>query len=318
MNVLITSASRKVALVRTFQDALAQEGGGRVIAADVSPLSAALYKADAGLILPRSDDPSFIETLLDVCARHRVRLVVPTRDEELRVFAESRERFSSANILVMVASPETIGCCQDKAAFLDFCARHGFAVPRVFDRAGARRQLPVFARPRVGKSSAGAVPVTTDAELDALPDDVILQELVTDQEFTIDLFADFEGRVISVVPRERIRVLAGESFVSRTVNHPALIDAASRLATALALVGHNTIQCFFDGESPKFIEVNPRYGGAAQLGFAAGANTPLFLVRLALGRSVPPSVGQFTDGLVMLRYTEDVFMEEAFLATRLV
>ena len=39
MNVLITSASRKVWLVRAFQRAVEAEGGGLVIAVDASPYS---------------------------------------------------------------------------------------------------------------------------------------------------------------------------------------------------------------------------------------------------------------------------------------
>jgi carbamoyl-phosphate synthase large subunit len=313
MNVLVTSASRKVALVRTFRAALAREGGGRVIAADASPLSAALYEADAGLLVPRSDDQAFVPAVLEICREHAVRLLVPTRDEELPVFAAHRAMFAAAGVLVMVASPETIGRCQDKGAFLEFCARHGFAVPRLVDRRSALDALPVFARPRVGKSSAGAVKISTAAELEAVGDDVILQEIIGQQEYTIDLFADFSSRIISVVPRERLRIVAGESYVGRTAHVPSLIAEASRLAVALDLVGHNTIQCFFDGTTPLFIEVNPRYGGAAQLGFEAGAVTPWLLVRLALGRPVTACVGQFTEGLVMLRYTQDVFRKDSEL-----
>jgi hypothetical protein len=41
--------------------------------------------------------------------------------------------------------------------------------------------------------------------------------------------------------------------------------------------------------------------------------TPWFLVRLALGRPVAPCIGAFQEGLVMLRYTQDVFKRETEL-----
>jgi carbamoyl-phosphate synthase large subunit len=230
MNVLVTSASRKVALVRTFRAALAREGGGRVIAGDTSPLSAALYEADAGVLLPRSDDAAFLPAVVDLCREHDVQLIVPTRDQELPVFAASQPVFAAAGVLVMVASSETVRRCQDKAAFLDFCVANGFSVPRRLDRREALDALPVFARPRTGSSGAGAMKVSSAAELDALGTDTIVQELVAAQEYTVDLFADLSGRIISVVPRERVRVVAGESYVSRTVRVPALVDEASRLA----------------------------------------------------------------------------------------
>ena len=316
MNVLITSASRKVALVRTFREALAAEGGGTVIAADMSPLSAALYQADDAVLVPGSDDPAFIPTLLALCRVRNVGLLIPTRDEELPILSAHWDSFRAAGTIVMVGPRDTVMRCQDKAAFLAFCEAHGFPVPRTRRRSDPALRFPLFVRPRQGKGGYGASRVTSAAELDVWLErfpDAIIQDAVDAPEFTIDLFADFDGRLISIVPRERVRVMAGESFISRTARIPALIDASAALARALGLVGHNTIQCFYDGATPFFIEVNPRFGGAAQLGFAAGAVTPHYLVRLALGRPVESRIGDFRDAFVMLRFTDDVFLAESDL-----
>ncbi len=61
MNVLITSASRKVALVRAFQDAVRRIlPEGRVIAVDANACAPALYRADAGYVIPRTDSSHFL------------------------------------------------------------------------------------------------------------------------------------------------------------------------------------------------------------------------------------------------------------------
>lgn len=316
MNVLITSASRKVSLVRAFQEALNRCGGGLVIPVDASPYSAALYESPVRFLVPESHDPAFLPTLLDICRRQRVGLVVPTRDEELPVFARHRGLFEAAGIRIMVASPETIELCQDKRLFFEFCRREGFPVPRAYSPAELRENpavFPVFVRGRKGKSGRWAFKVETPGQLEILLarlEEPLVQEFVAAPEYTVDLFSDFEGRVISVVPRRRLRVVGGESFVGVTCYHELIIQECCRLARKLHVVGHNTIQCFFDGHSVKFIEVNPRYGGGAALSFAAGAHTPTFLVRLVKGLPVAPCIGEFERGLVMLRYTEDRFVKE--------
>jgi carbamoyl-phosphate synthase large subunit len=313
VNVLIASASRKVGLVRAFQEALARTGGGKVVAVDSSPLSPALLVADERAIVPRADAVAFLPTLRDLCRRHDVGLLVPTRDEELPIFSLERETFAAEGTVVLVSSPETVRVCQDKRAFIHACSREGFATPRTWapgERPPASA-FPVFAKSRAGKGGRGAGQVATPEELEFLlgrDPDAIVQELVTAPELTIDLFADLSGQVISVVPRYRTRVFGGESFVSRTVKSPRLLDEAVSLSRALGLVGHNTIQCFFDGTRCQLVEVNPRFGGAASLGFAAGAPTPEFAVRAAMGQHVAPRIGDFTDDLVMLRYTEDRFV----------
>ena len=313
MNVLITSASRKVSLVKSFKRALQAEGGGSVIAADANPQSAALYFSDEAVILPMDDDPAYAATLLDFCATRKISLVVPTRDEELPFFAARKKEFAEAGAIVAVCGPEAVLKCRDKALFAEFCMSRGFNIPKIVDPA-ALPEFPLFVRPRRGKGGRGAVRVDFQEHLHALlkrMPDAIVQEFDRGGEYTVDLFADFSGRVISAVPRRRVVVTGGESFVSRTVKDPELMDESARLSTALGLVGHNTIQCFRDSGGVRFIEVNPRYGGGAALSIAAGADTPLWLIKLAGGETLAPRIGDFTDAMMMLRYTQDVFVEEA-------
>jgi carbamoyl-phosphate synthase large subunit len=146
--------------------------------------------------------------------------------------------------------------------------------------------------------------------------DAIIQEFVQADEYTVDLFADFSARVISAVPRERTYTFGGESFVSRTCQNPTLIQESIRLATKLKLIGHNTIQCFYQNGMVKFIEVNPRFGGAASPGFSAGAFTPVFLLKLLNGETVEPRIGKFKADHIMLRYTEDLFLDASALTNK--
>lgn len=321
MNVLITSASRKMSLVHAFQDALRKTGGGKVIAVDVSPLAPALYGADDHYLVPRSDDPGFVASLVELCRSQHVGVLVPTRDEELPLFAEHCEAFGEVGTRVMVASSETVAICQDKLRFAEFCRENGFVTPRVYGPEELRGELPlpVFVKPRRGKGGRHTAVVRCRSELEALlpqAGELVVQECVSAPEFTIDLFADFEGNVISAVPRERVFVFGGESFVTRTCDDPQLVGTSAELSRALGLVGHNTIQCFAREDGPLFIEVNPRYGGAAHLGFAAGAPTPEWAVRLLRGERLGPRLGEYVKDLTMLRYTEDLFLRPGQLTER--
>lgn len=322
MNILITSASGKVSLVRAFQQALAQQKGGKVIAVDVSPLAPALYLADEHYLVPSSYKPEFLAKMLRLCEQLNVKLLVPTRDEELYFFAENKEKFAGIGTFVMVPAPATVRICQDKSLFIKFCQENSFATPKSYEGLDlpVHVEFPLFVKPRRGKGGRQATSVNSKEELrlvlKQMPD-TIIQEFVKAPEYTIDLFTDFSGRVISVVPRERIRIFGGESFVGKTSKNPALIQEAVRLATELGLIGHNTIQCFLDDDAVKFIEVNPRFGGAAHLGFAAGAPTPLFLVKLLKGETLEPRIGEFTDNYIMLRYTEDLFLDTESLTNRM-
>lgn len=319
MNVLITSASRKVSLVRAFQSALARRGGGSVVAVDTSPFAPSLYLADRHFLVPPSIDPQFIDQIAELCQRESVDLIVPTRDEELPIFAAARLRLEQQGCRVLVPSAESVRICQDKLAFVEFCHTHQFETPRVYQaNQCSHAEFPLFVKPRFGKGAQGARRVNREAELREAasdPENWLMQEFVDCPEYTVDLLADFEGRVISAVPRLRQLVVAGESYVSRTVNEPVLIAESGRLATELHLVGHNTIQCFWDGKQVKFIEVNPRFGGAAALGIAAGVDTPALLLRLLEGEAIPARLGEFQSDLIMMRFTDDLFLQASQLAS---
>ena len=313
-NVLITSASRKVLLVRAFRAALA--GSGQVFAADISPLSAALHDADGARLIPRSDDETFIDVLLRVCEQDRIGLLVPTRDEELPVLAAARERFVEAGTFVLVSTPEGVDICLDKTRFLTAVQDAGLDAPLVYPDPGATR-FPAFVKPRRGRGGQGATRVSSPAELvtvlDALGDEALIQEFVSAPEYTVDVFLDLDGRPISCVPRERITVLAGESIVSRTVRDPELTAASLRLCAAIGLIGHVTVQAFRTPDRVDFIEINPRYGGAANLGFEAGPRTPEFALCLARGERPEPRLDAYEVGLTMLRYTTDLFVRDSDL-----
>jgi carbamoyl-phosphate synthase large subunit len=317
-SVLITSAARKVLLVRAFQEAARAAGAGQVLAADIDPLAAALRVADGARIVPRSDDPSFVPALLELCAADRVGLVVPTRDEELPVLAAARDRFSAAGTLVLVSAPEAVETCADKWRFGGAVRAAGLETPEVYASA-AEARFPAFVKPRHGKGGRGAARVTSQTELymalAAVEGDALIQEFMPGPEFTIDVFLDLEGRPVSCVPRQRIAVVAGESVIARTVRDPELSAATLRLCEAVGLIGHVTVQAFRSAERIAFIEINPRYGGAANLGFRAGAPTPEWALALARGEAVEPRLDDYESGLLMLRFADDLFVREADLAS---
>ena len=314
-NILITSASRKVNLVKAFKNALNQEGGGKVIAVDIDHLSSALFYSDLSYIVPRSTEPSFIHTILNLCKKHQVKLLIPSRDEELEIFAENKEKFNKIGTKVMVSDPNVIEICLDKLKFVRFCEDNNIPIPTTYSLTqikGLKLHFPLFIRGRFGKASKKAYKVENQQQLDFILTQIsepIIQEFIHAKEYTIDLFADFDGNIISVVPRERIYVYGGESFKGRTYRNESLIESTIELATKLKLIGHNTIQCFFENNITKFIEVNPRYGGGMNLSIAAGANTPRYLIKLLKGEKIENRIGEFKDGLIMLRYTKDIFIE---------
>jgi len=316
-NILITSISRKVWLVKSFRNALEKEGvTGKIITTDINPQSAGLYLSDDSFISPLTKDDRYISFILDLCKKEDIKLIIPTRDAELLIFASNQNKFLENGIFVNISSPESIQICTDKYLFFQKMKLLGFLTPPTFlpeDLVNNKINYPVIIKSRTGSGSKGIEKIENGTELHFYLDkflNPIIQEFITGKEYTIDILSDQNNQVISVVPRERIETVCGESYKGKTVNNPDLIQYAKDLTEKLNLKGHITIQCIIQNNQIYVIEINPRFGGGAMLGIQSGADTPLFLIKMALGEKIHPIIGEFEENLLMLRYTEDLFIPE--------
>ena len=65
MNYLMLSVGRRGELLKNFRKSISE--GSRIIATDLSPYAPALYFADKQYLVPRIDDPAYIDVILDIC-----------------------------------------------------------------------------------------------------------------------------------------------------------------------------------------------------------------------------------------------------------
>lgn len=316
-DVLVTAASRRVALVNGLRDALARHApGSRVIAADISPWSPAVHMADAARRVPRSDDQGYVDALLDICQAEGVGLLVPTIDDELEVIARARPAFEALGVHVAVSSVETVRLCRDKALTSAHLALHAIPAattwtPETF--AADTVALPVFIKPRRGRGSVGAYAARTPDEVRFFlqyVSDPIVQTYLQAPEYTIDVFCAVDGTPIAVVPRERQVIRAGVTDRGRTVRDARLIELGLDCAAAFAFRGAINVQCRMVDGQPVVFEINPRFSGGIQLTMAAGANFTDWLVREMMGERLTPCIGTFTDGLYMTSYESSLFFSE--------
>ncbi|MCL2877287.1 MAG: ATP-grasp domain-containing protein [Acidobacteria bacterium] len=315
INILITAASRRVALVRAFGRALRRLGIiGNVITTDLNSLNPGLYFGERHYIAPLTMDPGYIPLIKSICARERVRLLIPTIDDELPIFGGRRQEFEEMGVRVAVSCEATGRVCNDKYASYLFFKERGIPFARTWLPEELDREMPeypLFLKPRSGRGSVGAFQIKNRRDLDFFLEyvpDAIIQEFLTGREYTVDVLADFEGRIISVVPRERMVVRSGVSDRGRTFRHSGLIKLAIDTAEALELRGAANIQVKLNGAGAVIFEVNPRFSGGIPLTIAAGADFPGWLIEMCRGRGPKPCIGDFTDGLIMACYEEALFL----------
>jgi carbamoyl-phosphate synthase large subunit len=322
-NILVTAGSRRVSLVQGFRNALRALGlPGAVIVTDVNPLSPAVHVADRAYRVPMSFEPRYLDEVHAICEAEQVRLVVPTIDDELPVFAAARDAFAARRVVVACSPEPANEICNDKFATCEHLRASGVSAAATFLPRSLPPDLPLplFIKPRGGRGAVGAFHVRSRRELEFfleyVPDPVV-QEFLDGPEFTIDVLCDFDGRPLSIVPRERVVIRAGVIDRGRTVRDRRLIALAEQACAAIRFAGPLNVQCRMRRGEPAVFEINPRFSGGIPLTIQAGADFPEMLVRLALGRRVEPRIGSFRDGLWMTSFESSFFLDSPSLARQI-
>lgn len=313
--VLVTGAggAAGVAVIRS----LLNRPDVTVFAADMDGWASGIYLVPAEqrrLVEPGRSD-AFVPGVARIVAEDRIDLVISTVDVELATLATRRDELAPA--VLAAPSADTLAVCLDKLALAERCASTG-RVPRTVlagpDALTVEWEFPVFAKPRSGAGGRGIRMVPDRAALEALPTDegLIVQDLLPGDEYSVDVIAGADGRVIAAVPRTRERVDSGVAIAGRTVHDPELEETAAAIAEAIGLVGVANVQLRRDRAGrAALLEVNPRFPGALPLTIAAGVDIPSLVVDLFTGAPVPERV-DFRE-LATVRFLEDVYLDPSEL-----
>jgi carbamoyl-phosphate synthase large subunit len=310
--VLVTGAGGPagVAVIRS----LLKRSDAEVFAADMDGWASGLYlvAGERRRIVPPGRSEGFIDAVAALCAADDIDVLVSTVDAELPPLTGRREELSA---VLAAPSAETIECALDKWRLARRCVGR-LPVPRTrlldADAVAEVWDFPVIVKPRRGAGSRGVRVVDSAESLAGLGEDpdLIVQEYLPGEEYSVDVLADADGRVVAAVPRTRTRVDSGVSIAGRTVRDETLEETAAAAAVAIGLTGVANVQLrrAADG-TPSLLEINPRFPGALPLTIAAGVDMPSLVLDLALGIPLPDRI-PFRE-LANVRFLEDVFVEPA-------
>lgn len=310
--VLVTGAGGPAAIA--VLRALEADPTVTLVAADMDPWAAGLYLVPAGrrVVVPAGADPGFVDALLARCADHGVDVLVPTVDCELEPVAGQAERFARQGIRLLLPPPSVLGLTLDKLALATACA-DVVRVPRTESAATTDPTdwtYPVIVKPRRGSGSRGIAVVQSPEDLvaRALGDDMLVQEFLPGEEYSVDVLADPSGTVVAAVPRVRQRVDSGVSVAGYTVVDPELQEFAVAVVEALGLPFVSNVQIRRDRAGrPALLEINPRVPGSLALTVAAGVDMVPLAVGSLRGRALPAGIAHRAVALV--RHLADQVVE---------
>ncbi|MAG25606.1 hypothetical protein CMI47_08520 [Candidatus Pacearchaeota archaeon] len=263
------------------------QGKHKIVSVDMDETAVGFHFSDKRYVVPRYIDESYYETITDIIKKENIDLVLPTSDD---VFTVSKINLDG--VQMFMSSHEQIKKCVDKFVFYETC-KENFPFPKSTDKF-----VPVFAKPRDGKGSRGI------KLIDDFEENYIYQEYLPGTEYTIDVLSDMNSEVLSVIPRVRLQTKAGISTKGKIVRNEVIEKECSDIVKFLNLKGVVCVQMKEDKDgNPKFIEINPRFGGGTFFTTLAGVNFVKIILDIVEGKEVEvPEPKEIT----VLRYFDEV------------
>lgn len=288
----------------------------RIVATDMSPMSAALWRADKGYIVPPASDDRYARTLIDICKREKIDAVIPGSVPELKKLSDIRVQFENDDIELIISPKRVIETCLDKLKTCDFLKKHGFPQPKTYssdESTSAANELdfPVFVKPRVGYGSRYTYTAQDAEELDLIEKyltknkiEFLIQECITAEECTVGVVMSKTGMIMGSVSILR-EIKSGFSHRMTVTDVKEARTTAEELASKIGAQGPLNVQFFLTKGKPVVIEMNPRFSGTTPVRSAVGFNEVDAVLRDFLFNEQIPL--RFSEGVVAIRYLDEVY-----------
>jgi carbamoyl-phosphate synthase large subunit len=244
--------------------------------ADLTALSPSLPAARSHAI-PMAG-PSWPHAIADICRSAAVDVLVPCVDEELPYVPEVVR--SCPNLIPLLPSADFVRLMKDKLGSMEAMAKAGIDAPHTVGILSAEKiGFPCLVKPRDGRGSRGVQIVKNKAQLDAYltltdraAEDLVAQELLLGQEWTVYVSADRDANLRAVIPM-RVDLKKGITIRAQTQTNEAIATYCQALHARFPTPGPYNVQLIeqADGRIAAF-EINPRVSTTLCLAIAAGAD----------------------------------------------
>lgn len=263
--------------------------------------------------LPMITAPDFISEFNKLLEEWKIEYVFPTHDTIALFLAEWQKKLKAK---VITADYNSALICRDKKETYKLFEGYDFC-PELYDDFV---EFPCFIKPRDGQGSVGAKvikdinDVPTDMELDKY----VICEYLPGEEVTVDCVTDKAGKLVAVLPRKRLRLMAGVSVAGESMDaSEEILFIANTINNKMRFLGLWYFQIKKGKEgSYKLLEVSTRCAGTMCLSRARGVNIPLLSVYAAMGRDLSVYQNPFhviMDRILISRYKIDYDYNKVYI-----
>ena len=253
-------------------------------------------------------EEDWINAIRSVVQRWNIDVVLPVSQEGVNFISRNREAISNFAAISPVPEYDILKIAQDKWLLYQFLMQQELpTIPSVFVGTGGQMvadpgrltsfEYPALLKPVCGSGGGGIVKVETVSDFQRVWEsehirkgqEYILQSFIPSEEWSLSVLAE-HGEIKAytlyrslLAPKKGFRI----GRLVEYVDEESVLDIGTRLVSAMEWDGVADIDILVDirDQTPKILEVNPRFWQSLLGGMMAGVNFPLMCCLSALGEA---------------------------------
>ena len=323
--------------------------GEKIYVVGINCEDAALLRkgVDAGYVVPRINDPSYEDVLLDICKKEHVDVILPFITAELPIAARYRERFEKEGIKVSVTDEKSLFTVGNKVALSNmypglmpkqmviyagspdivkeaeikaFAKGVGYPYKQICcklpDRCGGLGFAVVDEKKGNDLTIYNKFGINRYITLQMLKDmarecdeNIILQEYEEGVDYSMCILAD-HGKLLYALGFEASLMAFGSAMFAEISQNEQALEIAKKITEDSNLDGNACFDFMVkpDG-SVKLLEVNPRVSATLPFIAKAGLNLPYLRLKQLLGADMSKYRPKINYKLRMSKNYESEYFE---------
>ena len=293
MNILFTNVGRRTYFIDYILQIKNEYKDLNIYLSDCDNTSSALNtnKFTKNILTPKviNNEDNYLSFLKKIILEHEIKLIIPLSDLDLEVLSKNISELSQIGCTSVISSNKLIDDCFNKIKFNKFCKINSLNTPKIIKfNEISQKKMPIIQKKILGSGSNGLkiyhnvdeIPVTKQ-------DDYIFQEIISGQEYHIDILNDLNGKYVSHCIKRKILMRAGETDKAIIIHDNGLDDFAKKLSSISKHVGNLDCDIIVDNLNNIYcIDFNPRFGGGYPFTHLSGMNYLKAIVDNYLGKQI--------------------------------
>ena len=307
----------------------------RLVGADMNKDDTILEMFDVYYQVPKANDPQYIDSLLDICAKEKVDVLIPKITDELEPLAINKDRFEKIGTKVAISSLESIRISNNKLLLFDYLKKENLPCPKYVevnniddvDKAVEKIGLPIVFKTLDGSGSRGMRIIDpSKSRFDLLFNEkpnglyiglkefkeilsegqmpkMLAMEYLPGNEYTVDMLVD-NGKVNYSLCRRSLNISNSIIIDGIAEDKPDITNMCNIIAEKLKLNGNIgfDIKERQDG-TPVIMECNPRATAGLSVFVASGINLSYYAIKQLLNEDIPQITPEYNI-ITKRRYVE--------------